>query len=184
MAPRLRPLAASAVAGAAIVAILAHCGGVLLLGAEGPAAPKQAASAEKREATEASVEDPLGPNGACYVCHMTFVKEDLAKTHLANKIGCVKCHGVSAKHANDEDIGATKPDITFRRADVDASCQKCHEGHNVPARRVVARLIERNLSSRGAVICTDCHGTHKIDRSAAESDPPSRAGQPAPKAAR
>jgi len=165
----------SAVAAAAILPILAHCGGLRLLGAEGPGATKQGAPAEKRE-VEASVEDPLGPNGACYVCHTTFVKEELAKTHLAHKIACVKCHGLSAKHANDEDIGATKPDITYRRADVDASCQKCHETHDVPARRVVARLLERNLSPRAAIVCTDCHGTHKIERSKAGTDGPPAAG--------
>ena len=32
-----------------------------------------------------------------------------------DEITCVRCHGISAAHANDEDIGATPPDITFKR---------------------------------------------------------------------
>jgi formate-dependent nitrite reductase cytochrome c552 subunit len=110
----------------------------------------------------------LGQNAACYVCHMTFVKEELAKVHLANKVTCVKCHGLSEKHANDENIGATKPDIVYPRAAVDGSCQKCHEDHDVPAQRVVARFLERKLPTDRAVICTECHGTHKIDHAAAK----------------
>jgi hypothetical protein len=126
-------------------------------GPTGETAPPPAAAAE---------EDPLGPNGACYVCHMTFVKEELAKTHLAHQVGCVKCHGLSAKHANDENIGETKPDITYPRDKIDASCRECHSEHNVEARKVVARFLERKLSPKTAAVCTDCHGTHKIERSA------------------
>lgn len=132
-------------------------------GSEPPAKAPARAAAESETA-----DDPMGPNGACYVCHMTFVKEDLAKTHLTHKIACAKCHGLSDKHANDENIGATKPDITYRRAEVDASCQKCHEGHNASARKVVARFLERKLSPQVEAVCTDCHGTHKIDRSQAD----------------
>jgi hypothetical protein len=96
---------------------------------------------------------------------MTFVKEELAKSHLVEKIACVKCHGLSDKHANDENIGATKPDIVFKRSEVDASCLKCHDSHDVPATQVVARFVERGLtSSKSPLICTDCHGHHKIDR--------------------
>jgi len=131
--------------------------------AEKPKTPAKP-SAESRPSDEAT--DPIGANGACYVCHMTFIKEELAKVHLKAKVGCVKCHGLSAKHANDENIGATKPDITFKRKDVDAACQKCHEGHNVAAKKVIARYLDRHLPAGSAPICTDCHGTHKIERTA------------------
>jgi hypothetical protein len=110
--------------------------------------------------------DAMGANAACYVCHMTFVKEELAKVHLKAKVGCIQCHGLSAKHANDENVGATKPDITFKREQVDASCGKCHEGHNVAAKKVIARFVERHLPANAAPICTDCHGQHKIARAA------------------
>jgi hypothetical protein len=129
-------------------------------GDEAPAA-KPADSAAAQPAEES---DPLGANAACYVCHMTFVKEELSKVHLAAKVGCVKCHGLSAKHANDENIGAGKPDITYQRNQIDAACAKCHETHDAPARKVVARFHERRLPASCTPICTDCHGAHKIER--------------------
>jgi len=99
--------------------------------------------------------NPLGANAACYVCHMTFVKEELSKTHLRAEITCIRCHGISAGHANDEDIGATSPDVSFKRDQVDAMCLKCHESHDIPSKEVVA--------GKYPPVCTDCHGTHKIN---------------------
>lgn len=115
------------------------------------------------DAEDGGMMDPLGPNAACYVCHMTFVFEPLARTHLPEKVTCIKCHGLSAGHANDEDIGATKPDITFTRDKVDASCGKCHKEHDVKPREVIARWIEIGAPEQKP-ICTDCHGMHRIDQ--------------------
>ena len=137
------------------------------LGGEAKPAGKDQPAASAAEPSE-DPSDPAGANAACYVCHMTFVKEELAKVHLKAKIGCIQCHGLSDKHANDENIGATKPDITFQRKQIDPSCGKCHEGHNAPATKVVARFVERRLPADSAPTCTDCHGTHKIKRAAAE----------------
>ena len=110
----------------------------------------------------------LGPNAGCYVCHTTFLREPLSRTHLKAKVGCVRCHGVSADHANDEDIGATKPDIRFRRVQVNGHCRTCHARHDVAPEAVVARWRGRRASqptSRpavGGIVCTDCHGQHRI----------------------
>ncbi len=106
--------------------------------------------------------DVLGANTGCYVCHMTFIKEELAKSHLAKNVGCIKCHGPSIKHANDEDVGATKPDITYPRGQVNESCRKCHVTHDVAPEKVAARVIERGVSKQP--VCTDCHGAHRIAR--------------------
>ena len=100
----------------------------------------------------------------CYVCHTTFVQEELALVHLKAKVGCIKCHGLSDKHANDENVGATKPDITFKRPQIDHGCVECHEGHDAPAQKVVARLIERHLPPQTPPVCTECHGMHKIEQ--------------------
>ena len=142
--------------GAAAAALGAMLGAVLCLVHPGTAADPPA---------EGTI-DPLGPNSACYVCHMTFVRESLSKTHLAAQVPCVKCHGLSAKHANDENIGATKPDRMYQRHQVDPACAECHKKHDVPAAKVVARFAERKLPTRAAPVCTDCHGTHRIDRAA------------------
>lgn len=121
--------------------------------------------------------DALGANAACYVCHMTFVREELSKVHLAAKIACTDCHGLSAKHANDENIGATKPDIVYPREKIDGACSECHPKHRAPARQVVARSIERKLDPKTPPVCTECHGTHKIERAA---EPGAATGSPPP----
>lgn len=133
---------------------------------EKPAPAKSEAVEEEAEGE--TMLDPLGPNAACYVCHMTFVFEELARTHLTEKVTCIECHGLSAAHANDENIGATKPDIMYKRDEIDGSCEKCHEEHDVPAQDVVARFLERKLKVRKPV-CTDCHGMHRIEH--AEEEP-------------
>ncbi|MBL7218921.1 MAG: hypothetical protein ISS69_02310 [Phycisphaerae bacterium] len=107
--------------------------------------------------------NPLGPNAACYVCHMTYVKEPMSRLHLKHKVYCIDCHGTSAAHANDEDIGATKPDIYFKRDQVNGSCRKCHEHHDAAPEKVIKRWIEKKLTVSPPV-CTDCHGSHKIKR--------------------
>ncbi|MBN2476862.1 MAG: cytochrome c3 family protein [Pirellulales bacterium] len=109
---------------------------------------------------------PFSANAACYVCHIPFVREELGKVHLKAKVPCIECHGLSAAHANDEDIGATPPDVVFQRKQIDASCVKCHETHDAPARQVIARYQERKLSSESPAVCTDCHGSHKIEQPA------------------
>jgi len=111
--------------------------------------------------------DPMGPNAACYVCHMTFIFEKLSRVHLAEKVTCVECHGISAPHANDEDIGATKPDKTYKRCQVNAACRKCHKEHDAKPEEVIARWIEIGWPKQKPV-CTDCHGTHKIERPESE----------------
>jgi hypothetical protein len=130
---------------------------------------KSDAAEEKEEDAEddAPEIDPLSANAACYICHMTFIGEGFSKVHLKEKITCIECHGVSGPHANDENIGATPPDITFERSEVDASCAECHEEHDVPPRKIIARWIERGLPD-SSPICTDCHGTHKIEQAEEE----------------
>ena len=100
--------------------------------------------------------NPMGANAACYVCHTTFVQEDISKTHLWAKVPCTRCHGLSAGHANDEDIGATPPDIIIERNQVDEMCLKCHQKHDISAEELSVH--------KSTPICTDCHGSHRIKK--------------------
>ena len=92
------------------------------------------------------------------------MKEPLARSHQLKGVSCTKCHGASVGHANDEHIGATRPDVTYPRDKVDAACAACHKQHDVPAAKVIGRFLERKLPARPAAICTDCHGTHRIEK--------------------
>jgi len=124
----------------------------------------RAGRGEKPTAEESGV-SPLGDAAGCLVCHVTFVEEELSLQHAAAGITCSNCHGVSAGHANDEEIGRTPPDRAFRRDEVDRFCRKCHPAHNVPAAKVVA-VWEKRRRGKRLPVCTDCHGRHRISEAA------------------
>jgi predicted CXXCH cytochrome family protein len=102
--------------------------------------------------------DLLGANAACYICHMGFIKEQISKTHLGKNVTCIRCHGLSAAHANDENVGATPPDITFERDRIDVMCLECHKRHDISAEKLAEFQIHP--------VCTDCHDSHRISSSA------------------
>lgn len=144
-------------AGILFIALLGVCP---LAGADGPSADADA-SADKSDESSETI-DPLSVNATCYVCHIPFIREEISRVHFKEEVTCIECHGVSAAHANDEDVGATKPDIVYKRAQVDKMCGKCHEDHDVPATDVIARFLDREITESPAV-CTDCHGKHRIE---------------------
>ena len=158
-----------ALAGAAIVGLLVTAALWSNAAAEGKDKPAAKAACTikadiKKDEEESPQIDPMSVNATCYVCHMTFVYEKISSTHFEAKVTCIECHGTSAKHANDENIGATKPDVVYARKDVDKMCGKCHEDHDVAPRKVVARFLQRKLPANREPVCTDCHGTHRIER--------------------
>lgn len=106
---------------------------------------------------------PRADNGACHVCHTNFQEEPLAVTHAQANVGCVRCHGQSIAHRNDE-ANITPPDKMFPAAKIDAACHKCHESHDVAAAKVIARWQARCPGKTNAkeIVCTDCHGEHRL----------------------
>ena len=108
-------------------------------------------------------------NTLCYVCHLDLKTEEITTSHLAEDVGCTKCHGKSAEHMHDEML-MTKPDQLFGRLEVEGMCGKCHEDpHEDKAAEVEAFLHQWRGRERPngrmineVSICTDCHGTHNI----------------------
>jgi hypothetical protein len=164
MAVRLIRPAIHSYVGFAIVSAT-FCLAVAFLGQGGWSDEEQTAPRAGADSSPSSdqTNDPLSVNASCYVCHIMFVREEISRVHFNKKITCVQCHGVSAAHANDEDIGATKPDITYRRDQVDFMCSKCHKSHDVAPRQVIAAFLAKKPKS-WPVVCTDCHGHHRIEK--------------------
>ncbi|HOW65842.1 MAG TPA: hypothetical protein P5186_23600 [Candidatus Paceibacterota bacterium] len=102
-------------------------------------------------------------NAACFVCHANFKGEALAQTHAQASMGCVDCHGKSFAHRNDEN-NTTPPEKMYPLETIDQACRACHPTHDVPAAKVVARAVERGLGKADpkAVVCTACHGHHRL----------------------
>lgn len=101
-------------------------------------------------------------NSRCYVCHINYVREDLAAKHALADIGCARCHGQSDAHIADESWASggkgTPPEIMYPRAKINAFCLGCHPKDKIDAKRhkdVLAGTGEKKF-------CTDCHGQHRL----------------------
>ena len=119
--------------------------------------------AERQTHSPAATADALTDNFACFVCHANYKAEPLVGWHAAVNLGCVTCHGKSYAHRNDEN-NTTPPDIMYPVDEIDRSCRKCHTTHNVPAAKVIVRWQQRrsNKTHLKIIVCTDCHGTHRL----------------------
>ncbi len=130
--------------------------------------------------TEAAIE-----NTACFVCHANYMSESLASRHAGVNIGCVHCHGESTIHRNDEN-NTTPPEIMYPAEKIDAYCQGCHStAHDIPPKTIIARRLGSNdmtideLSAKviarwkergldkaetdpDKIVCTNCHGDHRM----------------------
>lgn len=111
-------------------------------------------------------------NVPCWVCHANFREEPLAVQHAAGDVACVDCHGPSYAHRNDEN-NTTPPEVMYPADRIDPACQKCHATHDVPARQVIARWLQisPNKTDPQAIVCTDCHGKHRLRHRSVRWDP-------------
>jgi hypothetical protein len=108
--------------------------------------------------TQAAVE-----NTACFVCHANYRSEALANRHAGANVGCAGCHGQSFAHRNDEN-NTTPPEKMYSADKINSFCQSCHNSHDVPPDKIVARWTERNPDKTDPdnIVCTDCHGDHRM----------------------
>ena len=118
---------------------------------------------EKLPEAPKDADEILADNNACYVCHGNYKEEPFALIHAKEDVGCADCHGESHDHRNDED-NITPPDKMYAQEDIASACAECHETHDAPARKVIARWQERCPAKTDPkkLVCTDCHGEHRL----------------------
>jgi len=106
---------------------------------------------------------PLADNTACYCCHANYEKEPFVVCHAEANVACVKCHGQSYDHRNDED-NITPPDRMYPAEAIEKNCKDCHDKHDAKAVDVVARWQQRcsTKTDPSTIVCTDCHGQHRL----------------------
>lgn len=128
-----------------------------------------ACSADQSQAEKTVGEKPAG-NTQCYVCHPGLGKEELTKIHLEMGVTCDECHGPSVHHMHDEML-MTKPDLLFGRSEVERMCKTCHhDPHEDPAaveafhKKWLGRTRPNGRTVAADSVCTDCHGTHNLDK--------------------
>ena len=106
---------------------------------------------------------PIADNQSCFVCHTNYEEEEFADVHAKANVGCIKCHGASFDHRNDEN-NITPPDVMFDAKKMKKNCEQCHDTHDAPAMKVIVRWQERCPSKTDPkdLLCTDCHGMHRL----------------------
>jgi hypothetical protein len=140
-----------------------------------------ACSADQAQVEKTVGEKPVG-NTQCYVCHPGLGAEELTTIHLEMGITCDECHGPSVHHMHDEML-MTKPDLLFGRSEVRKMCSNptCHkpggersiygfEDHKNTAavkafhKKWLGRTRPNGRTVAADSVCTDCHGTHNLDK--------------------
>lgn len=89
--------------------------------------------------------------GKCPTCHAPQDREHQRAKHRGKGVGCITCHGRSAKHAADK-TGKAKPGRVFAKADIDDYCAGCH-----------LDICPESQSKRRHTppkTCALCHGAH------------------------
>lgn len=101
-------------------------------------------------------------NSRCFVCHINYVREDIAAKHALADIGCAKCHGVSDAHIDDESWASggngTAPDIMYPRPKINPLCLGCHKADDLKPKKHKEFLAGTSEEK----YCTDCHGDHRL----------------------
>ena len=121
--------------------------------------PEQGEHASGKKLSEAETE-----NAACFVCHANYTEELLVAWHVKEDVACVQCHGKSYAHRNDENH-TTAPDHMYAADAVVAMCKKCHPGHEIPVKKLEdLRKSRTDKPASEPVVCTDCHGKHRLAR--------------------
>jgi hypothetical protein len=111
-------------------------------------------------------EVPIGPvadNTACYVCHTNYQEDEFVVYHAQANVGCMKCHGESYAHRDDEN-NTTPPEVMFPPEKIEPNCRECHATHDAPAKDVILRWQERcpAKAKPEEILCMDCHGKHRL----------------------
>lgn len=105
---------------------------------------------------------PAADNSRCHVCHVNYVREDIALVHARADIGCEDCHGASDAHIADESWAwgenGTAPDVMFPRPRINPFCMGCHPAEKIDAKQHKALFADDGEKK----YCTDCHGEHRL----------------------
>ena len=100
-------------------------------------------------------------NSSCHVCHMNYEEDKLAVRHARIGVGCVKCHGESSAHCNDEN-NVTPPDLMYPAGKISPSCMRCHPAQKLAAADMHTLHFVGTAEEKKR--CTECHGSHRLAR--------------------
>ena len=106
--------------------------------------------------------ESMADNSRCFVCHVNYMKEDIAVTHARQNMGCAHCHGESDEHIADESWASggngTAPEIMYPREKINPFCMGCHTKDKIDTVQHQPLFADNNNDK----YCTDCHGEHRL----------------------
>jgi hypothetical protein len=91
------------------------------------------------------------------MCHIDVADKVAGTRHQAKGVRCIKCHGTSLGHVQDEN-NQVKPDRIFTRRGIDNFCGTCHACSRTKG------MAHAAIPAGNGRVCTQCHGAHKILR--------------------
>jgi len=98
-------------------------------------------------------------NKTCFECHMDFKDEGMTVEHQAAGVSCVRCHGKSMPHMEDE-ARMTPPEVIFKGQAMRTFCLTCHDrAAHAKATPLHAAEMAKNDKRK---TCTACHFDHKL----------------------
>lgn len=109
----------------------------------------------------AGLKRPAVDNMLCLVCHGNYEDEELAVAHASAGVGCVNCHGLSLAHGDDEEH-LIPPNIMYAKDKINVSCMVCHSVGTLCDKKEHEMLVGDPATDE--VVCTDCHGEHRLER--------------------
>ena len=115
------------------------------------------AQADKKSDKKTRAEAAAKENNTCFECHVDFKEEELTTKHAKNGVSCVRCHGVSMPHMEDETRG-TAPGAVFRGKSMKVFCLTCHS----PAKWARESQHRKEMAKEKPRTCLQCHFDHKL----------------------
>ncbi|HIJ52950.1 MAG TPA: hypothetical protein HPP66_07310 [Planctomycetes bacterium] len=104
----------------------------------------------------------VADNSRCFVCHMSYMTEELTVIHARADISCSHCHGDCDAHIADESWAwgenGTAPDIMYPRPKINSFCMGCHPRDKMDAEQHKPLFADTGEKK----YCTDCHGNHRL----------------------
>lgn len=144
-----------------LVGGLAHT--VLAPAADAPPGQKKDKPDDSDKANPDKEKSKVEPadNSRCFVCHGNYKKEKLTVRHAKGGVGCERCHGPSDAHCQDEEH-QTPPDTMYPKEKIPPACIACHDMDKI-AKKHKEKDVEADLKGVKNV-CTDCHGSHRLEK--------------------
>jgi len=105
------------------------------------------------EDDEKEVKDTMAASEECLDCHEDVNDVLNLTVHTRQmQVNCISCHGVTAEHLDDPDVGNISNGLGLEAM---KACNSCH------ASDLHQRQPGGNMHATAGVACSDCHAIHK-----------------------